>query len=57
MKKIWFIVLGLTFVLVQSAYALTWVTSPDNNVDGSPETILTLGVSDVGLGRFLIAAL
>ncbi len=48
MKKMWFIVLGLVFVLTSNVYALTWVTSPDNNVSGSPETGLTLGVSDVG---------
>src|SRR3989338_6729832 len=48
MKKIWFIILGLVFVLTSNVYALTWVTSPDDNVSGSPETSLTLGVSDVG---------
>ena len=48
MKKMWFIILGLVFVLTSNVYALTWVTSPDNNVSGSPETSLTLGVNDVG---------
>ncbi len=48
MKKIWLIVLGVVFVLTTNVYALTWVTSPDNNVSGLPETGLTLGVSDVG---------
>ena len=40
------------FVLTTNGYALTWETSPDNNVSGSPETILTLGVSDVGKGEW-----
>ncbi len=56
MKKMWFIILSVVFVLTTNGYALTWVTSPDNNVSGSPETILTLGVSDVGLGEWDTAA-
>ena len=58
MKKMWFIILGLVFVLTSNVYALTWVTSPDNNVSGSPETGLglTLGVSDVALGEWDTAA-
>ena len=58
MKKMWFIILGLVFVLTSNVYALTWVTSPDNNVSGSPETGLglILGVSDVALGEWDPAA-
>ena len=56
MKKIWLIVLGVVFVLTTNVYALTWVTSPDNNVAGSPETSLTLGVSDVSKGEWDPAA-
>ena len=51
MKKVWFIILGLVFVLTSNVYALTWNTSPDGNVSGSPETILTLGFNDVGKGE------
>jgi hypothetical protein len=47
MKKILFIVFGLVFLLTQSVQALTWVSSPDNNVSGFPETELILGVNDV----------
>ncbi|MEK6528191.1 MAG: PEP-CTERM sorting domain-containing protein [Nitrospirota bacterium] len=49
MKKFLFVMTGIIFALVltQSAHALTWVTSPDGNVSGDPETTyLTLGVSD-----------
>lgn len=56
MRKISLLVLGLIFILAPSAYALTWVPSPDGNISGSPETSLTLGVSDVGLGEWDIAA-
>ena len=51
MKKIWLIIFCLVFVLFQNVYALTWDTSPDGNVSGSPETILTLGFNDVGKGE------
>ena len=49
MKKLLFVMAGIIFVLVltQSAHALTWLTSPDGNVSGTPETSLTVGVSDV----------
>ena len=49
MKKFLFVMAGIIFALAltQSAHALTWVTSPDGNVSGDPETTyLTLGVSD-----------
>ena len=36
MKKIWFIILGLVFVLTSNVYALTWVTSPDDNEAAHP---------------------
>ncbi len=56
MKKMWFIILGLVLVLTSNVYALTWDTSPNNNVSGSPETGLNLGVSDVGKGELDTAA-
>ncbi len=53
MKKLRLAVLGLIFLMfTQGAYALTWLTSPDGNIIGTPETGLTLGVSDIGLGEW-----
>lgn len=58
MKKFLFVLAGIIFALAltQSAHALTWVTSPDGNASGTPETTLTVGVSDVGLGEWAVAA-
>ena len=49
MKKLLFVLTGIisALALTQSAHALTWITSPDGNVIGTPETSLTLGASDV----------
>ncbi len=58
MNKFLSVLAGIIFALAltQSAHALTWLTSPDGNVSGTPETSLTLGVSDVGLGEWATAA-
>ena len=52
MKKISLLVLGLILIFAPASYALIWTPSPDANVSGSPETTLTIGVSDVGLDEW-----